>query len=172
MAVGGAPVNFLLLCAVAISPASGTGSTGQWNYTDNYDCSTYSGGSGCVASAADQHSSWAQYDVCDTGRSQSPIDIVTTGDARPSTTHLLEDSIEVDIPTVPVLPLNTGHSFQLHETSPEYEAHPDYSCTATDCATGAEKGHTTFRGTKYWALSEPEHLPSLSERLPSLAFPP
>lgn len=131
--------------AVALAPVGAT-THGSWEYASS-GCAP-----SCTADAHWQDHTWAlASDKCQTGRNQSPIDIVTTGDARPSTTHLLKGSLTPWIPMLPVLPVNTGHSFQLHETSPEFKAHPD-ACPvdgAQDCAEGPDKGHTDMRGQRY-----------------------
>lgn len=112
---------------------------------------------GGPASAQDQLSSWASDPLCAEGREQSPINIITA-DAAPSS--VLERAIEPHLATLPVLPRNTGHGFQLHDTSPTHLKTVVENNELKAVETGEPKGHTLLRGQKYNFYQVHWHTPS------------
>ena len=94
-----------LLAAGALGALASGPSANEWVYSKT---------PGSSSNAEDQASTWSSYEECRLGQLQSPINIVT---ADATSSGLLEDAIVPQLATVPILPINTGHNFQLHETS-------------------------------------------------------
>ena len=73
----------------------------------------YCNGAGCTADAKVQATTWAWAPTCITGRSQSPIDIVT---ANVATATVLDGGILTSFAASRLVPSNMGHNFQLTNT--------------------------------------------------------
>jgi carbonic anhydrase len=101
-----------------------------------------------AANAADQLATWGG--LCTTGHEQSPINIVTTKVKKASM-----PSIKTSITAQAKFVKNSGHGFQLFETSPQVHDH-----TGGVDATGTAKGHSMIGGAKYNFYQVHWHAPS------------
>jgi len=119
----------------------------------------YSSTPGTPSNAADQDRTWASYPNCVVGREQSPINVVTS-QVAPSDQLAATDAIRTKLETVPELLYNTGHSFQLHETTPQYTVFADEGGPGSEVATGATKGYTLVRSQRYNFYQVHWHTPS------------
>ena len=147
----------LLLAVAAAQENGGPVDRPSWVYS-------HSGGDS--ASPADQDETWSDGD-CIVGRLQSPIDIETSA-VTPS--KQLNGGIQAYLTDVPMLLINSGHGFQLHETEPtnDHSGAPDTTwrdelsfSDAMDGAYGqAHKGYTMLRGQRYNFYQVHWHTPS------------
>jgi len=104
------------------------------------------------ADAAAQAATWGG--LCVTGHEQSPIDVVTSA-AVP--VPLAEITAHFD--STASFVRNTGHGFQLFETSPQTHV-MDNGAAVVDSASGQTKGHATINGDLFNFYQVHWHTPS------------
>mmetsp|Transcript_4354 Transcript_4354/g.8534 ORF Transcript_4354/g.8534 Transcript_4354/m.8534 type:complete len:679 (-) Transcript_4354:298-2334(-) len=105
----------------------------------------------------DQLKTWEHYHDCGFGRRQSPVDVITKDVASAS---VLQGVLDPRIQRVPLLMVNTGHGFQLHETSPSHKELVLDTAGYVEAATGQSKGYTRIHDAKYNFYQAHWHTPS------------
>uniref|UniRef100_A0A7S4BN06 Carbonic anhydrase n=2 Tax=Chrysotila carterae TaxID=13221 RepID=A0A7S4BN06_CHRCT len=114
---------------------------------------------GGAADPVDQLKTWSSFPTCASGREQSPIDILVEDVAEAPT---LDGAIKTMLEKVPILPINTGHGFQVHETSPDHAKYVSAGPGGqfVKQTTEAYKGHSYILNQKYNFYQVHWHTPS------------
>jgi len=108
------------------------------------------------ATSADQAAQTATWGgICVTGTEQSPIDVVTSS-AVPTSLPNIDTHITAALDYVK----NSGHGFQLFETSPDTHGFNAKSAAGEVDATGTPKGYSMIGGEKYNFYQVHWHTPS------------
>ena len=126
---------------ILIAAATGQSDRPTWVYRST---------PGDRTSSSDQEASWSDYPDCIVGRLQSPIDIDTSA---VTASKQLDGGIRPFLADVPMLLINTGHGYQLHETEPDHDHSWREELAFSDAMDGAygssHKGYTLLRGQRY-----------------------
>mmetsp|Transcript_22436 Transcript_22436/g.42947 ORF Transcript_22436/g.42947 Transcript_22436/m.42947 type:complete len:607 (+) Transcript_22436:61-1881(+) len=135
----------IFAAAVALLQVALVGAASEWVYA-------YAGEP--VANEVAQEATWGG--LCTTGKEQSPINVVTSATVK-TVNPVIETHFDTDVSYVK----NTGHGFQLFETSP---ANHSYNATSAGISEvdniGGSKGYSFIGGAKFNFYQVHWHSPS------------